>query len=149
MDQNLKEMADLFRENLPDIIAALGALGIAIDLTPFIKVQPVRWIMIRLGRLLNKELYDKIDDMQGELKEMQKDQADEKAKALRRSILGFATECRMGAKHDEEQFAQVYSDISDYEKVVKENDIPNELINANVRYIKEIYHECKMENKFV
>ena len=49
MDQNLKEMADLFRENLPDIIAALGALGIAIDLTPFIKVQPVRWIMIRLG----------------------------------------------------------------------------------------------------
>ena len=55
----------------------------------------------------------------------------------------------MGAEHDEEQFAQVFSDISDYEKVVKENDIPNELINANVRYIKEIYHECKMENKFV
>lgn len=149
MNENLSTIIEFLKENLSSVVTLCAACGVAIDLTPFIKLQPIRWILVRIGRMLNVELYEKIGDMQKELRDMEKHQVENDVKTLRRNILNFATECRLGAKHDEEQFTQVFSDVAEYKKIVKENDIPNELINANVQYIREIYHKCKTENKFV
>lgn len=41
----------------------LGVLGIAVDLTPFLKINPIRWMLGKFGRLINRELYEKVDSL--------------------------------------------------------------------------------------
>lgn len=43
------------------VIVWLAGIGIVIDLTPGIKVQPVRWLIKQLGNLMNHDMKEQLD----------------------------------------------------------------------------------------
>ena len=115
--------------SLNEILASGGALLLfltLVQITP-IKVNPwsavgkiIRNGMRAIGKSMNKDVMDKLESVQKELKDlgekhnklerrMDKDDADE----CRTRILRFADELRRDVKHSEEYFNQILDDISD------------------------------------
>ena len=118
--------------SLNEILASGGALLLfltLVQITP-IKVNPWSAVgkiigngMRAIGKSMNKDVMDKLESVQKELKElgekhnklerrMDKDDAD----GCRTRILRFADELRRDVKHSEEFFNQILDDISDYER---------------------------------
>lgn len=60
-------------ENVACITGILALLGIAVDVTPFIKFNPMRYLLRQFGKLINGELYEKIDEMDKRLERAEKD----------------------------------------------------------------------------
>ena len=48
-------------EVVQKVIVWLAGIGIVIDLTPGIKVQPVRWLIKQLGNLMNHDMKEQLD----------------------------------------------------------------------------------------
>ena len=67
-------------------IVWLAGIGIVIDLTPGIKVQPVRWLIKQLGNLMNHDMKEQLD-------QLQKDFTDHKVDSWRMEILEFQSSC--------------------------------------------------------
>ena len=70
-------------EVLQTVIVWLAGIGIVIDLTPGIKIQPVRWLIKQLGNLMNHDLKTQLD-------QLQKDFTDHKIDSWRMEFLVFA-----------------------------------------------------------
>lgn len=51
-------------EVVQKVIVWLAGIGIVIDLTPGIKVQPVRWLIKQLGNLMNHDMKEQLDQLQ-------------------------------------------------------------------------------------
>ena len=51
-------------ELVKTLLGWLAALGIVIDLTPGLKFQPVRWLLSRLGNLINADIKKQLDGLQ-------------------------------------------------------------------------------------
>lgn len=54
-------------EVVQKVIVWLAGIGIVIDLTPGIKVQPVRWLIKQLGNLMNHNMKEQLDQLQKRL----------------------------------------------------------------------------------
>ena len=48
-------------EVVQKVIVWLAGIGIVIDLTPGIKVQPVRWLIKQLGNLMNHDMKEQLE----------------------------------------------------------------------------------------
>ena len=53
-------------EMVQKAIVWLAGIGIVIDITPGIKVQPVRWLIKQLGNLMNHDMKEQLDQLQKE-----------------------------------------------------------------------------------
>lgn len=47
-------------------IVWLAGIGIVIDLTPGIKIQPVRWLIKQLGNLMNHDLKEQLNQLEND-----------------------------------------------------------------------------------
>lgn len=83
-------LSELFQ----NIIYICGILGIAIDLTPWVKINPIRWLFAQIGRLLNGERFDKLENeitqLKTDVKQNRYDQDMTRIKDIRKTILDFA-----------------------------------------------------------
>ena len=77
---------NLLWEQVKSLLGVLAAAGIVIDMTPGIKVQPVRWLLGWVGKQLNR-------DMQSKLDSLAKDFEAHKVDSWRSEILYFANSC--------------------------------------------------------
>lgn len=50
-------------ENIKWFVGILAVFGVAIDVTPFIKFNPMRYILRKFGKLINGDLYEKVEIM--------------------------------------------------------------------------------------
>ena len=82
------------------VIVWLAGIGIVIDLTPGIKVQPVRWLIKQLGNLMNHDMKEQLD-------QLQKDFTDHKVDSWRMEILEFQSSCINHRRHTKEEFDQI------------------------------------------
>ncbi len=73
-------------EAVKSVLSILAACGIVIDLTPGIKFQPVRWLLKRLGNLINADIKKQLDELQKEVTEFKVD-------SWRTEILDFSDSC--------------------------------------------------------
>lgn len=73
-------------ENVSWVIGILAVLGIAIDITPFIKINPMRYILRQFGKLINGELYEKVDEMGKRLDKAERDSRKYRMTSLRDRI---------------------------------------------------------------
>ena len=48
------------------LLYGLRGLGIVIDLTPGIKIQPVRWLIKQLGNLMNHDLKEQLNQLEND-----------------------------------------------------------------------------------
>ena len=60
-------------EEIKWILSILAGCGIVIDLTPGVKFQPVRWLLKRLGNLINADIKKQLDELQKEVTEFKAD----------------------------------------------------------------------------
>lgn len=128
-------------EAAKSVIAWLAAFGIVVDITPGVKIQPVRWLLKRLGNLINADLKKQIDNLQKEVTEFKVD-------SWRTEILDFSDSCMNHRRHTKEQFDHVIEILDRYDKYITENELTNGQVDVAHEYILEIYKQCIRENDF-
>ena len=107
-------------------IVWLAGIGIVIDLTPGIKIQPVRWLIKQLGNLMNHDLKD----------------------SWRTEILSFQSSCINHERHTKEEFDHVIDTLAKYDKYIKDHKLTNGQVDVAHEYIVDIYKECMRTNDF-
>ena len=122
-------------------LSILTACGIVIDLTPGIKFQPVRWVLKRMGNLINADIKKQLDELQKEVTEFKVD-------SWRAEILDFSESCMNHRRHTKEQFDHVIEILDKYDKYITENKLTNGQVDVAHEYILEIYKQCIRENDF-
>lgn len=125
-----------------EILAWLAAAGIIIDLTPGIKFQPVRYIIKRIGALMNH-------DIKGQLDKIEKDLQQHKVESWRHEILTFANECMNRRKHTKEEFDNFFETHSDYEEYIKANKLENGRVDTAYKYVSNVYMRRCEKNDFL
>lgn len=121
------------------------------------KYKPWTYIAIQIGKAINKETLEKLDNLEKKVNEIEKhdqeqDEKDkeEKAKAARRRILRYADEVRRKEKHSEEYFNDILDDVTFYRKYC--NDYPsfrNEKSIMAIEAILKAYKHAYETNDFL
>ena len=121
------------------------------------KYKPWTWLAEQFGKAANKEIIDRLDDVEKKIinieerdSEQDRKSEEERAKAARRRILRFADEIRSKVRHSKEFFDDVLADISFYKNYCKENPkFENEKAVMAIELIEETYKKCLRENDFL
>ena len=115
-------------------LTLVGVLSL-IQIAP-IKIDPWSSIARAIGRQLNGEVLDKIDQNE--------------AKNARYRVLRFDDEIRHGKRHTEEHFNQILDDIDMYDDYCREHPkYPNSKAVMAIANIKKVYEKCKNEDSFL
>lgn len=125
--------------DLAEVISSGGLTLVAvlslIQIAP-VKINPWSSIARAIGRQLNGEVLDKIDENE--------------AKNARYRILRFDDEIRHEKKHTEEHFNQILDDIDMYDEYCREHPkYPNSKAVLAIENIKRVYAKCKNEDSFL
>lgn len=128
-------------EVVQKVIVWLAGIGIVIDLTPGIKVQPVRWLIKQLGNLMNHDMKEQLD-------QLQKDFIEHKVDSWRTEILSFQSSCINHERHTKEEFDHVIDTLAKYDKYIKDHKLTNGQVDVAHEYIVDIYKECMRTNDF-
>ena len=129
-------------ETVQTVIVWLAGIGIVIDLTPGIKIQPVRWLIKQLGNLMNH-------DIKEQLNKIEKDLQEHKVESWRREILDFANSCMNRRRHTKEEFDNFFKNHDAYGKYIHENNLENGCVDMAFVYVKKIYLHCMETNDFL
>lgn len=138
-------------------------MSIGIEIMPSFKWNPWTSLFKWIGSAFNSKIDAKMDSVRGELKvldtkidrvqtELDKHVADSKVKELqdtRRDILDFCNSCMNGRKHTREQYDFMIKQCDIYSRYIKDNDIPNGVIEAAIKEIRRLYDERIQKNDFL
>lgn len=149
------------------IVGGIAILSVVVEFSKKIPFHPWSFLLSHFGKALNRDLRDKIDELEhkqdanneaiNELKndvdrrfnEVAKDADTKEAKRLRSRIIEFADSCRVHQKHTKTAFENITRDYDDYTEYCERHEIPNHFIDAEFEFIKSVYAECQEENKFI
>lgn len=96
------------------------------------------------------ELSGKIDNVASELKAHIDANEMETVQSARVRILRFADECRREEQHSKEYFDSVLDDIDLYEQYCDSHPkFKNNKTVASTKFIKDLYQECIIGDKFI
>ena len=113
----------------------LFIISILVQIAP-IQLNPWTALARYIGRALNSEVMEKIDEG--------------KAEAARYRIIRFNDEIRHDIKHTEEHFNQIIDDINTYKRYCKLHpNFPNGKAVYSVSNIEKIYQKCVEEDLFI
>lgn len=137
---------------LKEIIGAGGisllVLMALIEISP-IKLNPWKWIFRAIGRAINGELYEKIDNTDGKIDGMQLAMDENEIDRIRWEILDFANSCRNGRRHTKEEFDHIINMHQKYIAILKRRGRTNGQVDLAYRYIEELYMRCQLEGDFL
>ena len=120
-----------------------------IQITP-IKINPWSWLARIIGRAINGEVLEKVNNLSEDVKALKDEDAEQWASLSRSHILRFGDELLHGVPHSKEHFDQILIDISKYESYCDEHqDYKNNIANATIKQIKNTYQKCLEDNKFL
>jgi arginine decarboxylase-like protein len=130
--------------NIAEILENMGTSGIIgsawvvltlLQVTP-IKINPWSTIAKVIGRALNVELMDRVNENE--------------ANNVRYRIIRFDDEIRHHIKHTEEHFNQVIEDIDKYEDYCEKHPLyENNKAKMAIKNVKETYERCRSEHSFL
>lgn len=140
-------------EALSDI-GLLGGGGLLILMTLVqispIKINPWSWIGRCVGKFINGEVIEKVDNLSKDVKKNKDDDDEQWASLSRSHILRFGDELLHGVKHSKEHFDQILLDISKYEHYCDSHpEYLNNIANATIKQIKKTYQNCLQHNDFL
>lgn len=133
----------------------LPCSGLLIALLTLIQIAPIKinpWSAIAkaLGRAINKEMMDKLESLDKEMKQLRDATALESALNLRVRILHFGDETLHGQKHTKEHFDQILRDIDKYEHYCSTHpEFENNVTVLTSARIKEIYQKRLADGDFL
>ena len=136
-----------------DLLLPCGGLLIAlltlIQIAP-IKINPWSAIAKTLGRAINKEMMDKLESLDKEMKQLRDATALESVLNCRVRILHFGDETLHGQKHTKEHFDQILRDIDKYEHYCSTHpEFENNVTVLTSARIKEIYRKRLADGDFL
>ena len=136
-----------------DLLLPCGGLLIAlltlIQIAP-IKINPWSAIAKALGRAINKEMMDKLESLDKEMKQLRDATALESVLNCRVRILHFGDETLHGQKHTKEHFDQILRDIDKYEHYCSTHpEFENNVTVLTSARIKEIYQKRLADGDFL
>ena len=120
----------------------LSALGIIVDMTPGIKIYPVRWLLAWIGKQINADTMKKVETLE---KTMESHIVD----SWRAEVLDFANSCINRRRHTKEEFNHVIKTLDKYGEYVEEKKIKNGEIEVADTYIRALYLNCCKKNSFL
>ena len=109
---DFKELIGLIKENWGTIVAVLGLFGVGVEMTPFIKINPISWIMSKLGRMLNAELLKEVASLKTEFHDHLREEDEEKINNIRKEIVDFSLSCQRGEHHTRDEFDRIFEEES-------------------------------------
>ena len=143
-------------------IAQYGAIGVLIILAGMIKIPKIElnlwnWIGRTVGRSINKEMMDQVNDLQSEIKGikkevdvLKKDEELERVRMARQRILRFNDEILFGRRHSKEHFDEILSDIDVYEDYCRTHEeYENNKAVLAIATIREVYKDCLKTHDFL
>lgn len=145
----LSELTNVINTNLDKVIGVLAVLGIAVDLTPVIKIQPIRWLLKMLGRQLNKELVDELSTVKERLDIEEKKLNAHIIGVQRHEILAFSNDCINHVPHTREEFEHIIDIHDQYLNTVSADNIENGRVDLAFKIIEENFLDCISKNSFL
>ena len=143
-------------------IAQYGAIGVLIVLAGMIKIPKIElnlwnWIGRTVGRSINKEMMDQVNDLQSEVKGMKteidtlkKEEELERVRMARQRILRFNDEILFEKRHSKEHFDEILDDIDTYEEYCRTHeDYENNKAVLAIATIREVYKDCLKTHDFL
>ena len=133
----------------------LPCSGLLIALLTLIQIAPIKinpWSAIAktLGRAINKEMMDKLESLDKEMKQLRDATALESALNCRVRIIHFGDETLHGQKHTKEHFDQILRDIDKYEHYCGTHpEFENNVTVLTSARIKEIYRKRLADGDFL
>lgn len=150
--------------NLVDIASQYGLRVVAwafvlmslVEISP-IKLNPLGFLAKMIGRALNKEMLDQINDIKTEVKSMDKkieklDYRVDESNAIqaRSRILRFGDEVSHGQNHSRDHFQQIFVDITNYDSFCTDHpDFKNNMTKITAKRIEDDYVERDKTNNFL
>ena len=143
-----------------------GLIGVAIILVGMIKIPKLElniwnWLGRTIGRSINKEAMDQVDefsknikkqvdDLYKEVDTLRKDEELERVRNARQRILRFNDEILFEKRHSKEHFDEILDDITLYEQYCKEHkDYENNKAVLAIATVKRVYDECMQTHDFL
>lgn len=156
------------------IVGIVAVLSVVVEFSKKIPFHPWSFILSYIGKALTKDLYKKVEEIEAkqdtniealnELKhdvddkfkdvdkrfnEVEKNSDTKEAKRLRARIIDFADRCRSNQRFTKTSFDNISRDYDDYISYCDRHNIPNHFIDAEYKYIKEVYLEKQRNNDFL
>lgn len=130
------------------IVAVLLTLSVFIQIAP-IKINPwsslIRWI----GTTLNAGIEQKVSLLQKKVNAIS-DNIDENEKdRIRWEVLDFASSCREGRRHTQDQFKHIITLNDKYKKLLQKTSDQNGVFQAEYDYIKTLYKQRQEKKDFL
>lgn len=141
-------MGDLTQYVTQAAVLLLGG-SFLVQISP-IKINPWTTIGRAIGRWINGELIEKVDNLESQFNQMEKNDAEREAKNARFRILRFGDECQQQVLHSQEHFDQIIEDIDQYETYCAEHpNFKNNKAVLTIANIKETYRRRVAANNFL
>lgn len=143
-------------------LAHTGIIGLTIILAGMIRIPKMElniWNTLGrlIGRSVNGEVMEQVrqlgltvNNLQGEVQQMQKDEELERVRQARQRILRFNDEILFDKRHSKEHFDEILSDIDIYEDYCRTHeDYENNKAILAIATIREVYKECLKTHDFL
>lgn len=127
----------------------LLALITLLQIAP-IQINPWSWFAKKLGKAINGEVIEKVDDLGADVRNLRDECEEREATACRTRILRFGDEILHGVRHSKEHFDQILLDITAYENYCASHpDFRNNVAVATIKRINQVYAQCISDNDFL
>ena len=121
------------------------------------RYKPWTWLASQFGKAANKEMLDKLNDLEEKVDRLEKRDSEqdakkeeEKAKAARRRILRCSDEIRSKQRHSEEYFNDALDDITFYTQYCDTHpNFKNEKAVIAINLVERTYNKCIEDNDFL
>ena len=143
-------------------LAQMGAISILVILLGMIKIPKIElniWNLIgrTVGRSINKEMMEQVNDLQNEIKGMKteidslkKEEELERVRQARQRILRFSDEILFEQRHSKEHFDEILDDIDTYEEYCHTHEeYENNKAVLAIATIREVYKDCLKTHNFL
>lgn len=134
-------MESFIRFVIAHLTEIIVVLGVFVEITP-IKINPISAFLRFVGKTINADLKEDVDKLSLKVDENEIDR-------IRWEILDFANSCRLGKKHTYDEFTHIIEVNTKYHKIIEARDMTNGQLDLEYAYIKEIFKQCQLENKFL
>lgn len=153
---NFTELIDWINEYWLAVTLILGTLGVGIERSTWIKINPYSSLFEWIGKHVNKEmknelnqLAQKVDTLKADFDSHVVDSDKKEFKRIRSKILAFAKSLRNNERHTLKEFEDIFDLYADYHNYMIKNDFENGFLDAEYAYIVDKFKECQRTNSFL
>ena len=152
----LTQIIDILNKYWGLIVAGLGILGIGVERSTWIQINPYSALFEWIGRRINKETRDELKELSQKVDTLQEkfdnhivETEEVRFKEIRAKILAFAQSLREGKKHTLKQFEDIFDLYAEYHVYMDKNNFENGFLDAEYEYIVETFKDCQHNNSFL